>query len=102
MSETKFTRGATVEPCSHGGGIVVRGDFPDMKSRHPQSHLQVVPLADAHLFAAASDLYAALEAMVAAEEGRAFTTFAVSRDGRTIGTLDYARLALQKARGEQP
>lgn len=46
-----------LEPCSHGGLILRRGDDNGpLMSRHPQGGLQIVPEADARLIAAAPDL----------------------------------------------
>lgn len=51
-----------LEPCSHGGAILVRGD--GKHGAHPQTHLQITPIEEARLIAAAPDLLAALQAMV--------------------------------------
>jgi hypothetical protein len=49
----------TVNECSHGGGLLRRGDQVG-PGTHPQSSLQVTPMADAVLISAAPDLLAAL------------------------------------------
>ena len=46
----------SVYPCDQGGGILRRGD-----RQHPQSHLQIVPMEDARLIAAAPELLALIQ-----------------------------------------
>lgn len=45
----------TVRYCSHGGGLLRRG-AQNGPGTHPQSSLQVIPMADATLCSAAPDL----------------------------------------------
>lgn len=55
--------GWRLQECQHGGAILVRGsDALPLAERHPQSHLQVLPIEDAQLMAAAPDLLAACAA----------------------------------------
>jgi len=97
VSETKHTPGPwTLAPCSHGGLILRRGPS-DLKNRHPQSSLQIVPEADAHLIAAAPELYAALEDLLA--ETRA-AGLGQARDFNWPEVTQAARSALARARGE--
>lgn len=49
-----------LDPCSNGGLILRRGEAI-RGDRHPQSHLQIVPVEDAYLIAAAPELLAALK-----------------------------------------
>jgi hypothetical protein len=60
MSEQpKHTPGPwELQDCTHGGAILLRG--LDGK-RHIQSHLQIVPIEDARLIAAAPELLEALK-----------------------------------------
>jgi hypothetical protein len=51
-----------IQESPAGGAILVRGDG-DYK-QHPQSHLQIVPLEEARLIAAAPDLLIALKRAV--------------------------------------
>ncbi len=50
------------QPCAHGGLILLRGPGEDAprKDRHPQSHLQIVPEADATGIATLRNLAPAL------------------------------------------
>jgi hypothetical protein len=50
-----------LQDCWEGGALLIRGIDP---RSHPQASLQVVPIEDARLIAAAPDLLAALKAIV--------------------------------------
>jgi hypothetical protein len=49
----------TVEPCTHGGLLLRRGDQIG-PGTHVQSSLQILPVEDAHLIAAAPELLSSL------------------------------------------
>jgi len=101
---TTFTPGPWgLAECSHGGVILVRGADYDAQKRHEQSHLQILPMADARLIAAAPDLYAAGEAVVAAADDIQSQLDAgeVAPDDRAMWAAIYElRAALRRARGE--
>jgi hypothetical protein len=62
---TEHTPGPwTVVPCSYGGMLLQRGE-KELRNRHPQGSLQIVPEADAQLMAASPDLLEALKHAVA-------------------------------------
>lgn len=89
--KTKFTPGPwSVEKCSHGGGILKRGDGPDRQTRHPQSSLQIVPIEDARLIASAPELLEALVDLVAQ----------VNDNCWIVDELNAATAAIAKATGE--
>ena len=52
----------TVQPCSHGGMLLRRGDQLG-RGIHVQSSIQILPEADARLMSASPDLLAALKAV---------------------------------------
>ena len=73
----------TLEQCSHGGLILVRGGYT-----HPQPMLQIVPKADARLIAAAPEMLAALQAVLSEW-----------REGYGLKCVDQVRTAIAKAAG---
>ena len=83
----------TTQHCPNGGRIVLRAVEPI--GHHPQSHVQIVPTADAYLIAAAPDLYEALRLMLS--HGERCNWFADSGDDEVCAK---AIAALAKARGE--
>jgi len=72
-----------LQECPSGGMLLLR-NLPD--GRHPQSHLQIVPVSDAHLIAAAPDLLEALEDYIS--------------NGHSQNLLNRCKLIIAKAKGE--
>ena len=84
--------------CSHGGAILLRGDKDaDLRDRHSQGHLQIVPTGDAEFIAASPELVRALVAEVErlrkdnAELRTAFREVALSR------AFQFAELERERA-----
>lgn len=64
MSENKHTPGPwTVVECSHGGGLLRRGEQTGVGT-HVQSSIQILPLEDARLIAAAPEMLVVLKQFV--------------------------------------
>lgn len=78
-------------PCQHGGGLLIRGGG---SNKHPQASLQIVPIDDARLIAAAPGLLAELVALVVRCDGAE----GVRADGSNIDT-SAAHAAIYKALG---
>lgn len=58
---SKHTPGPwSLQECSNGGALLIRGLY----GKHQQSHLQIVPIEDARLIAAAPELLEALKAVM--------------------------------------
>lgn len=96
MAETKFTPGPWYAemPMSRWRVRTVNGNAYIMEGGGLYTHADVRREADAHLIAAAPDLYAALDGMVSACE-------ALYKSGRLDASAWLtAREALAKARGE--
>ena len=83
----------TTRECTHGGLLVQRGQIEAGRFTHPQHSLQIVPVEDALLIAAAPELLAALKLIV--------RTHAISCEGEDcgIGGIDLAVAAIAKAEG---
>lgn len=98
MSESKHTLGPwLLNETPSGGAILVRGGG---SHRHMQSHLQIVPIEDAHLIAAAPCLLDALEEVL---DGLGFLSGGDwELEGYGISTERGAeiRQILAKAKGE--
>lgn len=77
-----------------GGMILIRGNDADRMKRHPQTHLQIVPVDDAKLIAAAPELLDELQHLVRLLEP-------LEADGSLnvpgLATLNGARAAIRKA-----
>ena len=74
--------------CSHGGKLLVR------EHNAPQSHLQIVPTADAYLIAAAPALRDALYELLAASDASVNASDDVAAMLRYGNSLKAARAAL--------
>ena len=90
MSEQKHTPGPwELNPTSSGGLLVVRAE----------QSLQVFPVADAHLIAAAPDLLAALVELVAAGQFAVESCDELAVMLRLGAATDAAHTAIAKAEG---
>ena len=80
-----------VVPCSNGGMLLVRGQY----GQHQQSHLQILPEADARLIASAPEMLGALEEVCGYLSD-------ISSGDAPEGYEIYSRCmsAIRKARGE--
>jgi hypothetical protein len=91
---TKHTPGPWgLSPCSNGGALVTRTGV--------QSHLQVVPEADAHLIAAAPDLLAALRDFAEVGDNLIHAELVTQQRRSLLNMLSVARAAIAKADGQQ-
>ena len=79
-----------VEPCTNGGMILIRAD--GKHGAHPQTHLQIVPEADARLIAAAPDLLEACKALIRSIDG--------VESSITTSGIQQIRTAIAKAEGK--
>jgi len=80
-----------MKPCSAGGGLLIRGDA----GKHSQASLQIVPIEDARLIAAAPEMLEALDRLLWWASVRA-----EGLHGTELDAINSARAAIAKATGE--
>lgn len=83
-----------LHPSNHGGALLLRGD----PFKHPQSHLQIVPEADARLIAAAPELLDLVNAFVQQEVE--YMTINNLGDPEKQHNVKWARAVLAKIAGQ--
>lgn len=89
-------------PCSNGGMLLIRGDEKaPVSERHIQSHIQILPVADAYLIAAAPDLLFALKvALWRLKAARDFPPSGVEPGKDLLEAIARAENAIKRANGE--
>ncbi len=85
-----------LEPCSHGGAILVRGD--GKHGAHPPTHLQIIPIEDARLIVQAPAMREALERMLKPwpEPGCTWENCAIHSVNHTEQAREQARAILKE------